>query len=170
MTGHLKYWQKMGLNMIVLFFQLVGIWGGFPQFTSTIPSLVKKNDYTIKELPVCPARLMGKAVPFSGGGYFRLVPLWLHKELISRMDYVMFYFHINDLIEQSSMFMTKQEFEEYYKEPGTLKNRITRYVKTNIGKGGALNKLDTLLGNYSFCNVQQVAESIDWSKQPLIEL
>lgn len=144
--------------------------GGFPQFTSTIPSLVKKNDYTIKELPVCPARLMGKAVPFSGGGYFRLVPLWLHKELVSRMDYVMFYFHINDLIEQSSKFMTKQEFEEYYKEPGTLKNRITRYVKTNIGKGGALNKLDTLLGNYSFCNVQQAAESIDWNKQPLIEL
>mgnify|MGYP000870656543 FL=1 len=61
-------------------------------------------------------------------------------------------------------------FEEYYKEPGTLKNRIIRYVKTNIGKGGALNKLDTLLGNYSFCNVQQAAESIDWSKQPLIEL
>ena len=43
-------------------------------------------------------------------------------------------------------------------------------VKTNIGKGGALNKLDTLLGNYSFCNVQQAAESIDWNKQPLIEL
>jgi len=26
------------------------------------------------------------------------------------------------------------------------------------------------LGNYSFCNVQQAAESIDWNKQPLIEL
>ena len=144
--------------------------GGFPQFTSSVPSLVKKRDYTIKEFPICPATLLGRGIPFSGGGYFRLVPLWLQKKLINRMDYVMFYFHINDLIEQNSKFMTKQEFEEYFKEPGTLKNRITRYVKTNIGKGGALNKLDTLLGNYSFCNVQQAAESIDWSKQPLIEL
>ncbi len=41
---------------------------------------------------------MGKSVTFSGGGYFRLVPLWLQKNFIERMDYVMFYFHINDLI------------------------------------------------------------------------
>ena len=69
------------------------------------------------------------------------------------MNYVMFYFHINDLINQNSKLMTRREFEEYYKEPGTLKNRITRYVKANIGKGGALNKLDTLLGNYSLANL-----------------
>ena len=144
--------------------------GGFPQFTSSVPSLVRKGDYTLKELPICPARLMGKVVPFSGGGYFRLVPLWLQRQLLNRMDYVMFYFHINDLIEQNSKFMTKQEFEKYFKEPGTLKNRVTRYMKTNIGKGGALNKLDVLLENYLFCNVEQAAELIDWNKQPLIEL
>lgn len=144
--------------------------GGFPQFTSSVPSLLKKGDYTLNEFPICPATLLGKNVPFSGGGYFRLVPLWLQKKFVNNMNYVMFYFHINDLVDQNSKLMTRREFEEYYKEPGTLKNRITRYVKTNIGKGGALNKLDTLLGNYSFCNVQQAAESIDWSKQPLIEL
>ena len=90
--------------------------GGFPQFTSSVPSLVRKGDYTLKELPICPARLMGKVVPFSGGGYFRLVPLWLQRQLLNRMDYVMFYFHINDLIEQNSKFMTKQEFEKYLDE------------------------------------------------------
>ena len=113
---------------------------------------------------------MGQVVPFSGGVYFRIVPLWLQRQLLNRMDYVMFYFHINDLIEQNSKFMTKQEFEKYFKEPGTLKNRVTRYMKTNIGKGGALNKLDVLLENYLFCNVEQAAELIDWNKQPLIEL
>ena len=86
------------------------------------------------------------------------------------MDYVMFYFHINDLIEQNSKFMTKAEFEEYFKEPGTLKNRITRYVKTNIGKGGARDKLKFLLREYSFHNVEQAAKEISWNKQPLIEL
>ena len=144
--------------------------GGFPQFTSSVPAQIKKNGYVLKEFPICPATWMGRNIPFSGGGYFRLVPLWLQKSFIERMDYVMFYFHINDLIEQNSQFMTKAEFEEYFKEPGTLKNRIIRYVKANIGKGGALNKLGALLENYKFCNVEQAAKEINWSKQPLIEL
>ena len=144
--------------------------GGFPQFTSSVPTLIKKGAYTLKEFPICPASLMGKRIAFSGGGYFRLVPLWLQKSFIERMDYVMFYFHINDLIEQNSKFMTKAEFEEYFKEPGTLKNRITRYVKTNIGKGGARDKLKFLLREYSFHNVEQAAKEISWNKQPLIEL
>lgn len=66
--------------------------------------------------------------------------------------------------------MTKAEFEGYFKEPGTLKNRITRYVKTNIGKRGARNKLEFLLRGYSFRNVEQAAKEISWNKQPLIEL
>lgn len=144
--------------------------GGFPQFTSSVPSLVKKGSCILKEFPICPALFMGKVLPFSGGGYFRLIPLWLQKRLIHGVDYVMFYFHINDLIDQNSKFMTKREFEEYFKESGTLKNRIVRYVKTNIGKGGALKKLDVLLEKYMFCNVEQAALSIDWNKQPLIEL
>lgn len=144
--------------------------GGFPQFTSSIPALIKKGSYTFKEFPICPATWMGKSITFSGGGYFRLIPLWLQKSFIGQMDYVMFYFHISDLIEQSSKFMTKAEFEEYFKEPGTLKNRATRYIKANIGKGGALRKLEVLLQKYSFCNVEQAAKTIDWSKQPHIEL
>lgn len=66
--------------------------------------------------------------------------------------------------------MTKAEFEEYFKETGTLKNRIIRYAKANIGKGEALNKLEVLLQTYVFCNVGQAAKEINWSKQPLIEL
>lgn len=144
--------------------------GGFPQFTSSRPSLIKKGNYLLKEFPICPATLIGKNVPFSGGGYFRLIPLFLQKSFINRMDYVMFYFHINDLIEQKGNFMTKAEFEEYFKEPGTLNNRIKRYIKANIGKGGASEKMDDLLSNYLFCGVEEAAELIDWNKQPLIEM
>ena len=66
--------------------------------------------------------------------------------------------------------MTEAEFEEYFKEPGTLKNRMTRYVKTNIGKGGARDKLDFLLKRYLFCDVKQAVKEINWSNQPLVEL
>lgn len=138
--------------------------GGFPQFSSSVPVLIKKGAYILKEFPICPVTLIGKSIVFSGGGYFRLVPLWLQKSFIERMDYVMFYFHINDLIEQNSKFMTKAEFEAYFNEPGTLENRITRYVKANIGKGGALKKLEILLRNYSFSNVEQAAKEMSWNK------
>ena len=57
---------------------------------------IKKNGVVLKELPICPASVWGKSLPFSGGGYFRMIPLWLQKHFINDMDYVMFYFHINN--------------------------------------------------------------------------
>ena len=144
--------------------------GGFPQFESSVPSIVRKNGIELKEFPICPATMMGKKLPFSGGGYFRMIPLWLQKNFISEMDYVMFYFHINDLLEEKGKFMTKTEFEEYFKEPGTLKNRLVRYFKANIGKGSSTKKLGTLLSKYDFMSVEEAAASIDWDKQPIIEL
>jgi len=144
--------------------------GGFPQFQTSIPSLVTKSGYELKEFPICPATFLKKKLPFSGGGYFRLVPLALQKHFINPMDYVMFYFHINDLIEESSKFMSKTAYEEYFKEPGTLKNRLVRYVKSNIGKGSAKKKLKVLLNQYEFMNVEKAAKTICWEKQPSINL
>ena len=144
--------------------------GGFPQFQTSVPSLVNKGEIEIKEFPICPATFLNRKLPFSGGGYFRLVPLAFQKHFIEQMDYVMFYFHINDLIEESSKFMSKVAYEEYFKEPGTLKNRLARYVKSNIGKGSAKKKLKALLNQYEFMNVEQAAESIRWEKQPQIKL
>ena len=86
------------------------------------------------------------------------------------MDYVMFYFHINDLIEESSKFMSKAEFEDYFKEKGTFKNRVSRYVKTNIGKGSSRRKLDSLMVSYRFDNIENIAGVIDWNNQPIINL
>ena len=144
--------------------------GGFPQFKSSIPSLISKGGYEIKEFPICPANFLNQRVPFSGGGYFRLIPLMFQKHFIEKMDYVMFYFHINDLIEESSKFMSKEEFEEYFKASGTFKNRLSRYIKTNIGKGSAKKKLDALLNQYEFVNIEKAGEIISWEKQPQIKL
>ncbi len=144
--------------------------GGFPQFTSMTPSIVQKGEYQFKEFPICPAKIGGKVIPFSGGGYFRLVPLMLQKQFVKNMDYVMFYFHIDDLLEEKSKFMSRKEYEEYFKVEGNLKNRISRYIKSNIGKGSALNKLDFLLNQDDFCTVEQASSVINWDSQPLITL
>lgn len=144
--------------------------GGFPQFRTSLPSLVTKEGHEIKEFPICPAVFINRKLPFSGGGYFRLIPLALQKHFIDKMEYVMFYFHINDLIEESSKFMSKKEYEEYFKENGTLKNRLSRYLKSNIGKGSAKKKLESLLDQYEFVNVEKAVELINWEQQPQIKL
>lgn len=144
--------------------------GGFPQFKSSIPTIVKKNGIELKEFPICPAIIMGKMFPFSGGGYFRMTPLWIQKYFVDNMDYVMFYFHINDLLEEKGKFMSRTEYEEYFRESGTLKNRIIRYFKTNIGKGCSTRKLGILLSDYDFINVEKAAALIEWDKQPIIKL
>lgn len=144
--------------------------GGFPQFKSSVPSIIKTESHILKEFPISPAHLVGKSFPFSGGGYFRLVPLSLQKSWINRMDYVMFYFHINDLIEEKTAFMSRQEYESYFKEPGTLKNRVSRYLKANIGKGSSMKKLDHLLSRYAFLNVEEAAQNIKWNHQPCITI
>lgn len=144
--------------------------GGFSQFKSSVPSIIKTESHILKEFPISPAHLVGKSFPFSGGGYFRLVPLSIQKSWINRMDYVMFYFHINDLIEEKTAFMSRQEYESYFKEPGTFKNRVSRYLKANIGKGSSVKKLDYLLSKYTFLNVEEAAQNINWDHQPCITI
>lgn len=144
--------------------------GGFPQFESSVPSVIRKNGIELKEFPICPASFFGMSLPYSGGGYFRMIPLPLQRHFISDMDYVMFYFHINDLLEEKGKFMSKKEFEDYFKEQGSLKNRVVRYLKANIGKGNATKKLSFLMNECEFINVEQAANTIDWNEQPIIEL
>ena len=62
---------------------------------------------------------MGKEIAYSGGGYFRFFPLSYVKKEMNRTDYAMTYFHISDLVPESSKLMTKEDFEKYFKVPGT---------------------------------------------------
>lgn len=144
--------------------------GGFPQFTSSVPSLLKRDKYVLKEFPICPGQMFGKAVSFSGGGYFRIMPLCVQRYMMKHMDYAMFYFHIHDLIKQKSGFMSSKEYEEYFKEPGTLKNRLSRYIKSNVGKGNSIIKLNKLIEIKNFISVEQAGASIDWQCQPIVNL
>ena len=60
--------------------------------------------------------------------------------------------------------------EEYYKEPGTLKNRVMRYVKGNIGKGDAYGKMSRLLYEHLFVSVREADKMIEWDKMNTITL
>jgi polysaccharide deacetylase family protein (PEP-CTERM system associated) len=144
--------------------------GGFPAFSSQVPCTIKYAGIELKEYPISMTSFMGKQVAYSGGGYFRFFPLGFVKDRMAKSDYTMCYFHINDLLPEKKGVKSREEFEAYYKEPGTLKNRYKRYIKMNLGKKGAWNKLEKLIQQMDFANIEKVNQTIDWGASPVVTL
>ena len=82
----------------------------------------------------------------------------------------MSYFHLNDLIQAPWKLMSKDRYEEYFKESGTLKNRILRMVKGNISVGNTFDKLSKFIRTGEFINIQAAIEKINWANTPIIQL
>lgn len=137
--------------------------GGFPNFGAKEPVIISYNGIEIKEFPIPIIKFFGKEIAYSGGGYFRFFPLWFIQKKINRSNYSMTYFHIGDLLSEKFQFMSKKEYEIYFKEKGTLINRSKRYIKSNLGMKGAYNKLNTLIKSNEFNNLEQVDSIIDWN-------
>lgn len=144
--------------------------GGFPNFGQKTPCVVEYNGIRLKEFPVCTTKVMGKEMAYSGGGFFRFFPLGFVEKEMRKNPYAMCYFHIGDLVPESSKVKTKEEYEAYYKEPGTLKARYVRYMKTNLGKKNAFSKMMRLIDEMDFVNLQQAEEAIDWTTAPIVTL
>lgn len=144
--------------------------GGFPGFGSKTPCMIEYNGVRLKEFPICTTLFMGKELAYSGGGYFRFFPLSFVKSRMKKAEYAMCYFHIGDLVPEKGGVPSKEEYEAYYKEPGTLKNRYMRYVKTNLGKKGAFEKMTRLINSELFINIEKADKQIDWNNASVIKL
>lgn len=144
--------------------------GGFASFSFDKPCIIQYNGISMKEFPIGVTNFFGKELVFSGGGYFRIYPLNMLKYMMTRSDYNMWYFHLADLISMKFKMKSKKEYEDYFKEPGTFKNRLVRYIKSNIGSGNAYTKLLNLLDYSYFLNLREIDEIIDWSTAKIIKL
>lgn len=144
--------------------------GGYPVFPQDTPCLIKHGNAVIKEYPISLTTIAGKKIAYSGGGYFRMLPYGLVKRTINKRDYNICYFHLNDLIDQKMKMMSRVEYEEYFKEPGTLKNRVLRYMKSNVGTGDAYGKLIRLFNDVPFVSLREAGDKIDWVNVNTIKL
>ena len=144
--------------------------GGFAEFGQQKPTIVKYGNSTIKEFPICLTHLVGKEVAYSGGGYFRFFPLWFVKSRMHHSAYNMCYFHIEDLVGENRGVISKEEFESYYKIPGTLKNRYMRYFKENYGKSRAISKIISLISTIDFVCIESADQLIDWEQAVTVNL
>ena len=161
---------ECGIERDASVFPAVRDFGGFAEFGQKEPAIVKCDSVQIKEFPICTAKILGKEIAYSGGGYFRFFPYWFIKREMNKHNYAMNYFHIADLLPVSNKVMSREAYEKYFKEPGTLLNRYKRYIKSNFGKSGAWDKLQKLINSTDYVNLDQADSAIDWSKAKVIEL
>lgn len=127
--------------------------GGFPTFDSARPLWIETAAGRLREFPMNTARIAGQRVVFSGGGYFRLLPLPLIRRLWRRSDYTMTYFHPRD-------------FEP--EQPVLRGLSALRRFKSYYGLAGAEGKLCKILGEFKFESVRTAEKKVDWSKAPVI--
>lgn len=161
---------KNGITTDASIYPAARDFGGFSVFGSKTPCIIVYNGVMLKEYPICTTTLLGKELAYSGGGYFRFFPLGFIKNRMSKVDYTMCYFHIEDLLRESSGVPSKEWYESYYKEPGTLKNRYIRYVKSNLGKKRAFDKMIKLIASENFVNLEQADKMMDWANVQTIVL
>lgn len=144
--------------------------GGFPGFGYNEPCVIEHSGIKIKEFPICITKVLGRDIAFSGGGYFRFFPYSFIKKRIINSNYSMCYFHIGDLIRESNGVLSKDSYEAYFKEPGTLKARYIRYFKSNIGKKRAMSKMIKLVNQVDFINLLEADNIIDWDIAPIVKM
>ena len=161
---------QCGIERDASIFPAARDFGGFPTFGSHRPSIVKYEGIEIKEFPITTACLFGKKVAYSGGGYFRFFPLSFIVNQMKKSDYSMTYFHIGDLIPESKTVMTKEAYEEYFKQKGTLLNRYKRHIKSNLGKKGAFSKMIKLINRFEYMSLYEASQQIDWKSAPIVVL
>lgn len=144
--------------------------GGYPSFPQDRPCKVEYQGAILKEYPIGMMSIAGRKVAYSGGGYFKLIPYWITSRMMRRRDYDICYFHLNDLIAEKRKMMSRADYEEYFMQPGTLKNRLVRYFKSNARSGDTLEKLTHLLAEYQFVTIREADKMIDWSDVSTIKL
>lgn len=165
-----KVLAECGIESDASIFPTSRDFGGYKGFPQDEPCIISHEGSVLKEYPISLTTMLGKTIAYSGGGYFRLLPYYFVNRTIKKREYNMCYFHLNDLINQNIKMKSKKEYEEYFKEPGTLKNRLVRYVKSNIGTVDALGKLRRLLGEQQFVSIREADNVIDWNKVKTIQL
>tara|TARA_A100001035_G_C27739564_1_gene480831 strand:+ start:146 stop:1000 length:855 start_codon:yes stop_codon:yes gene_type:complete len=129
--------------------------GGFPNFPCNTPSYIEYNGKLIKEFPINTLSIFGKTFIFSGGGYFRILPYRFIKNFVKKSNYVMTYFHPRDFDKN---------------QPIIKDLSIYRRYKSYVGIKNSFQKLEKLLSEFEFIDLQEANKKIDWEKSPIITL
>ena len=145
---------KYGITHDCSIFPASRSFGGFPSFKTNRPAMLDYNGIKMKEFPMSTAKIMGKEIAYSGGGYFRLLPYSKIKQIVDSQDYVMTYFHIKD-------------FDKYQKKSfASLSNEsaLARYFKDYYGLKNSYKKFTKMIHDNDFIDLLEADKLINWDE------
>ena len=146
---------KQGIEIDCSVFPAKRAHGGFEEFGYAEPAYIDVDGERLKEFPINIYPVLGKNIIFSGGGYFRLLPYSVIKYFMNHSDYVMTYMHPRDfdpgqpLIESLS---------------------LTRRFKSYVGLDRSFAKLEMLITDFEFIDLDQALNTIDWNDIKIVKL
>ncbi len=118
---------------------------GVPDFESGISTVTPPSEPgSIIEFPVATYPALGRNWPVGGGGYFRLLPGWMHRRAIRSLE---------AKGRPTATYLHPWEFDpEQPRYPASASSRFRHYL--NLDK--TLSRLDSLLAIGNFSNMRQV--------------
>lgn len=146
---------NLGIEIDCSIFPAKRAHGGFPNFGNAEPTIININGNYIKELPINIYNIFGCNLIYSGGGYFRLLPYWIIKLIMKKTNYVMTYFHPRD-------------FD--YEQPVLKDLSMLRRFKSYYGLKGSFHKLEKLIVDFKFMDINTANDLIDWKCVKVIDL
>jgi len=146
---------KNGIEMDCSVFPAKRAHGGFEEFGYAEPAYIEIDGAKIKEFPINIYPVFGQNVIFSGGGYFRLLPYSLIKYFMNHSSYVMTYLHPRDFDAQQPMIDGLSAFRKF---------------KSYVGLRSSKRKLDRLLDDFQFIDLNEADKNMDWAKSKIITL
>ena len=129
--------------------------GGFESYGHAEPNIINIGNKELKEFPINIFKVANQDLIFSGGGYFRLIPYWMIKKMMKNSDYVMTYFHPRDFDKNQPM------IDEL---------SFIRKFKSYYGLGGAFNKLERLITDFEFIDLNEAVKKVEWDKVKRIQV
>jgi polysaccharide deacetylase family protein (PEP-CTERM system associated) len=152
---YLKLVKKAGYSIDSSLFPSYRSHGGLV-YSKAKPYIIKFDDNNfIREYPISVQRMLFTNIVISGGGYFRLAPLWLVKRNFSQSDYLMTYFHPRD-------------FDEFQPELEGLS--AVRRFKTYFGLKTAYKKLNKLDYSGKWLHLENEGNMFEYSTINLDEI
>jgi len=105
---------KYGIECDCSIFPAIRRKGGYNDFKSFYPVKIHTKEGTLIELPLNVKSVIGRKIPFSGGGYFRLLPYNTIKRMMSSSNYTISYFHLRDFDTKQKIVYSPSYFRSYY--------------------------------------------------------
>lgn len=152
----LEVMSELGFEYDCSIFPAAHDYGGFTSYGKAEPAVLQlRNGMRLKEFPINIQNVLGKAIVFSGGGFFRLFPYALIKHWAQQSPYIMTYFHTRDFDPDQPMIDALP---------------MMRKFKSYVGLKTSFAKFHKLLNDFDFISVKEADQLIDWEKVRKIEI